>query len=75
MFDLTGRTALVTGSGRGVGFGIAAALIEAGAVVHINDLVAERAEEAAARLGPNARALPFSVTDLDEVRAAIDGIG
>ena len=75
MFDLTGRTALVTGSGRGVGFGIAAALIEAGAVVHINDLVAERAEQAAARLGPNARALPFSVTDLDEVRAAIDGIG
>ena len=75
MFDLTGRTALVTGAGRGVGFGIAAALIEAGAVVPVNDLRPERAEQAAARLGPNARALPFSVADLDEVRDAIDGIG
>lgn len=74
MFDLTGRTALVTGAGRGVGFGIAAALIEAGAVVYVNDLLADRAADAATRLGPSARPLPFSVADLDAVRAAIDGI-
>ena len=74
MFDLTGRTALVTGAGRGVGFGIAAALIEAGADVYVNDLLPERAEDAADRLGPRAHALPFSVADLDQVRAAIDAI-
>ena len=74
MFDLTGRTALVTGAGRGVGFGIAAALIEAGAVVYVNDLLADRAADAATRLGPSARPLPFSVADLDAVRAAMDGI-
>lgn len=73
MFDLTGRTALVTGAGRGVGLGIAATLIEAGAVVYVNDLVPERAEAAAASLGPNARPLAFSVTDLAAVCAAIAG--
>ncbi|MBU6329678.1 MAG: SDR family oxidoreductase [Acidobacteria bacterium] len=73
MFDLTGRTALVTGAGRGVGFGIAATLIEAGATVYVNDLLPERAEQAAADLGPNARPLPFSVTELDAVTAAVAG--
>ncbi len=75
MFDLTGRTALVTGAGRGVGFGIAAALIEAGAVVHVSDLLPERARDAADRLGPKAHAVAFSVAELDEVRSAVDGIG
>jgi NAD(P)-dependent dehydrogenase (short-subunit alcohol dehydrogenase family) len=75
MFDLTGRTALVTGAGRGVGFGIAATLIEAGALVYVNDLVAERAEAAASELGSNARALPFSVADRDAVGSAIAAIG
>ena len=37
MFDLTGRTALITGSGRGVGAGIARALSAQGANVAIND--------------------------------------
>ncbi len=65
MFDLTGRTAPVTGSGRGVGFGVAEVLLSAGATVYVNDLVAERAESAAASLGDRARPLPFDVADLD----------
>ncbi len=75
MFDLTGRTALVTGAGQGVGFGIAATLLEAGAKVFVNDLVPERAEAAAEALGSNATALPFSVDDREAVVYAIAGIG
>jgi len=71
MFDLTGKTALVTGSGQGVGLGIARTLIEAGAIVYINDLIAERAQAAAAELGANARPLPFNVADFDEVEKSI----
>ena len=71
MFDLTGKTALVTGSGQGVGLGIARTLIDAGATVYVNDLVSERAEAAAAELGPKAIALPFNVADFDQVEAAI----
>lgn len=71
MFDLHGRTALVTGAGQGVGLGIARTLIEAGATVYVNDLVAERAETAATELGPSARPLAFDVSDFDAVSRAI----
>ncbi|MCX6509833.1 MAG: SDR family oxidoreductase [Actinobacteria bacterium] len=71
MFDLTGKTALVTGSGQGVGLGIARTLIDAGAIVYINDLVADRALAAANELGPNARPLPFDVANFADVEAAI----
>jgi len=71
MFDLTGKTALVTGSGQGVGLGIARTLIDAGAIVYINDLVADRALAAANELGPMARPLPFDVANFADVEAAI----
>ena len=75
MFDLTGRRALVTGAGRGVGFGIAQTLLAAGAVVHVNDLLPERAQDAADRLGANALPLPFDVADFQDVTAAITSVG
>ena len=71
MFDITGKTALVTGSGQGVGLGIARTLIAAGAIVYINDLVADRALAAANELGPMARPLPFDVANFADVEAAI----
>ena len=61
MFQLTGKTALVTGSGRGIGKGIARMLADAGASVMINDLDADVARETAAELGMESVA--GSVTD------------
>jgi len=74
MFDLTGKTALITGSGRGVGAGIARALSAQGARIAINDYFPERADEMVAELqaqGVTALSAPFDVTDMDAVKAGI----
>jgi NAD(P)-dependent dehydrogenase (short-subunit alcohol dehydrogenase family) len=58
MFNLKGRTAVVTGGGQGIGFACAQALGEAGAKVVIGEKIAERAASAAAQL----RALKIDAT-------------
>ncbi len=66
MFDLTGRVALVTGSGQGVGAGVARVLASQGAAVAINDLYPERAEQTAASIteaGGRACVAAFDVCD------------
>jgi 3-oxoacyl-[acyl-carrier protein] reductase len=74
MFDLTGRNALITGAGQGVGEGIAHALARAGAAVAVNDLHGARAhavtEKLAAARG-KAVAAPFDVADYAAVEAGI----
>lgn len=74
MFDLTGKTALVTGAGRGIGAEIAATLARQGARVAVNDLLAETASEQTERIrsaGGQAAACPFDVTDYQGAEAAI----
>ena len=76
--DLTGRRALVTGAGQGVGRAIALGLARAGAEVVVNDLVAERADEVAEAVraaGGQAGIAAFDVTDHAGVVQAITGAG
>jgi gluconate 5-dehydrogenase len=74
MFDLTGRTALVTGSTRGLGFALARGLAGAGARVAVNGRAQESCDAAAARL-EGAFAAPFDVTDEASVAAGVAAIG
>ncbi len=65
-FDLTGRVAVVTGAGRGIGLATTEALCEAGAHVVMSDLDAGRVGEAAAKLkagGCRVEAAQLDVTD------------
>jgi NAD(P)-dependent dehydrogenase (short-subunit alcohol dehydrogenase family) len=53
--DLSGKTALVTGSTEGIGFGIAQGLANAGATVIVNGRTREKVDAAVARIGGDAR--------------------
>jgi 3-oxoacyl-[acyl-carrier protein] reductase len=76
--DLSGHRALVTGSGQGVGRGIALTLAEAGAEVVVNDLVLERASDVVAEIenaGGKASAAAFDVGDWAAVQDAVTASG
>jgi gluconate 5-dehydrogenase len=73
LFDLAGRTALITGSVRGIGFSLAEGLAEAGASVIINGRRQEAVDAAVAKLrdkGYEARGAVFDVADEAAVAAA-----
>ena len=66
LFDIGGRTALVTGSSRGIGRALAAGLAERGCAVVVNGRDAERLEQTRAELassGATVHAAAFDVTD------------
>src|ERR1700726_4815674 len=78
LFDLTGRTALVTGAGQNVGAGIATVLAARGAKVVVNDIDAHRASvviDDICASGGEARASSFDVTDYAAVSEAVRAIG
>lgn len=75
MFDLTGRTALITGSGQGIGYALADGLSAAGARVVLNGRDGAKLDDAATRLRAMGRAvdiLPFDVTDHAAARDGVD---
>ena len=82
MFDLSGRRALVTGSGQGIGLALAHALAGAGASVVLNGRDEAKLGRAAATLraaGAEVNTAAFDVTDIAAVAAGVahveDSIG
>ncbi|MEM7061233.1 MAG: SDR family oxidoreductase [Pseudomonadota bacterium] len=71
LFDLTGKTALITGSSQGIGYTLAEGLAAAGARILLNGRNEAKLAKASDALGGTA--LPFDVTDHGAVRAAVDG--
>ena len=66
LFDLTGRTALITGSSQGIGFALARGLAQAGAAVVLNGRDRKKLSTAGAALaaeGARVATATFDVTD------------
>lgn len=75
MFRLEGKVALISGAGRGMGFGVAQTLARQGATVVINDFYADRAEAAAQALqgeGLKAHASAADMTDRGAIFAMVE---
>lgn len=72
MKPLSGKTAIVTGGGSGVGLGTAQTLAEAGAIVTI---CGRNAEKLRAVAGDNLSVYPCDISDRDQVNALIAELG
>lgn len=71
MNRLEGKSALITGSARGIGRAFAEAYVREGARVAIADINIERAEATAKEIGPAAYAIQMDVTRQESIDAAI----
>ena len=67
MFDLTGKTALVTGASGGIGNAVARALHTKGATVVLSGTRTEKLEALQRQLGDRAFSLPVDLADRDQV--------
>lgn len=75
LFDLSGKTALITGSSRGLGRAFAEGLAQAGARVVLNGVNPQRLEEAAKEMqaqGYDVLTSAFDVADEMAIKAAFD---
>jgi 2-deoxy-D-gluconate 3-dehydrogenase len=74
LFDLTGKTAVVTGAGRGLGAAIALGLAEAGADVALvtNSTPADKAADAVRALGRKAITIQADISDRTKLAGIID---
>ena len=74
MKRLEGKSALITGSARGIGRAYAEAYIREGATVAIADINLERATQTATELGASAYAVMMDVTDQSSIDAAMAAV-
>ena len=75
LFSLAGKSALITGGGRGIGAGIARAFADAGAAVALVSRTKEQVDATAAEIegaGGRALAMPADVTDVDALGDLVD---
>ena len=75
LFDLSGRTALVTGGSRGLGLQIAEALIEMGAKVAITARKKDELEEAKKHLGASASAFVCDIGKREAIPPLVEQCG
>lgn len=71
MFDLTGKTALVTGASGGIGAAIARGLHAQGATVALSGTRAEALEKLAGELGGRTHILPCNLSDKEAVERLV----
>ncbi|MER8630395.1 L-iditol 2-dehydrogenase [Mesorhizobium opportunistum] len=71
---LNGKSALITGSARGIGRAFAEAYAREGAVVAIADINLEAAQKTAAEIGAKAYAVKLDVTDQASIDAAVKAV-
>jgi NAD(P)-dependent dehydrogenase (short-subunit alcohol dehydrogenase family) len=71
---LKGKSALITGSARGIGRAFVEAYVREGATVAIADINLEAANKTAADIGPAAYAVELDVTDLASIDAAVKAV-
>lgn len=74
MKRLLGKSALITGGGRGIGAAIARAYVSEGAIVALGDIDVGRAEATAREIGDAAYAVPLDVTDQESIDAAVASV-
>ena len=76
LFNLSGKTALITGSSQGIGYALAKGLSAAGAHIVLNGRDTDKLKKAADLLtseGAIVHQLAFDATDHESVKNAIDG--
>jgi len=71
---LAGKSALITGSARGIGRAFAEAYVREGATVAIADINLEAAQKTASEIGANAYAVKLDVTDQASIDAAVKAV-
>jgi len=78
LFDLNGRTALITGGGRGIGFAIAKGLAEQGAdvvlVARTQEQLDKACEEIRADTGRKARSFAYDLANVDCVEGLFEDV-
>ncbi|HEY9056074.1 MAG TPA: L-iditol 2-dehydrogenase [Aurantimonas sp.] len=74
MKRLEGKSALITGSARGIGRGFAEAYVREGAIVAIADINLDAAKKTAAEIGDAAYAVQIDVSNQDSIDAAIAAV-
>jgi gluconate 5-dehydrogenase len=78
LFSLRGRVALITGSGRGLGYAMARGMAQAGAAIILNGRNEQQLQQSVAALaaeGHAVRGSVFDVTDSAKIKAAVADVG